>query len=94
MIRAVALVLSLAPVAAFAQASGAQQPGSPMMMHGQPMMMHMDHSGQVASAAPRDPGQAAFAAIQEIVEILSADPRDRLGKGQHRRVAPASRRHE
>ena len=39
-----------------------------------------DHHGKAApppaaSSAPTQPGQAAFAAIQEIVQILEADPR-------------------
>ena len=40
---------------------------------------HHDHAGHMAEpatqAAPREPGQSAFAAIQEIVAILEADPR-------------------
>ena len=42
-----------------------------VMMHGQPM----DHRARGASAAPTEPGQSAFAAIQEIVGILNADPK-------------------
>jgi hypothetical protein len=42
------------------------------------MSMPMDHSkmmqGGRASSVPTQPGQDAFAAIQEIVEILEADP--------------------
>ena len=38
-----------------------------------------DHAGHmappVAVAPPKEPGQSAFAAIQEIVEILEADPK-------------------
>ena len=38
-----------------------------------------NHAGHmappVATAAPKEPGQSAFAAIQEIVEILEADPK-------------------
>ena len=35
----------------------------------------MAGSGSAAASAPTQPGQAAFAAIQEIVQILEADPR-------------------
>ena len=38
-----------------------------------------DHAGHMpppaATASPKEPGQSAFAAIQEIVEILEADPK-------------------
>ena len=38
-----------------------------------------DHAGHMAppaaTAAPKEPGQSAFAAIQEIVELLEADPK-------------------
>ena len=48
----------------------AQQPG---------VSMPMDHSkmmhGANVSSVPKEPGQDAFAAIQEIVEILEADPK-------------------
>lgn len=45
-----------------------------------PGMMHDAHGGrgmavEAPAARPTEPGQAAFAAIQEIVSILSADPR-------------------
>lgn len=49
-----------------------------MMMQGQPMMkdqpmtMGMSHGG---ATMPTQPGQGAFAAIQEIVDILAADPK-------------------
>ena len=35
---------------------------------------HMDHSAMMGAMAPRETGQAAFAAIQEIVELLVSDP--------------------
>ena len=39
---------------------------------------HHDHGGHMAKAtaqpAPKEPGQSAFAAIQEVVAILEADP--------------------
>ena len=37
-------------------------------------VVHADHMKQSATAQPKQPGQGAFAAIQEIVEILEADP--------------------
>ena len=41
-----------------------------------PAMQHQDHAamGQEQAAVPHEGGQAAFAAIQEIVAILAADP--------------------
>lgn len=45
--------------------------GSMPMQHG---AMH-DQPAALGSAVPNQPGQAAFAAIQEIVQILEADPR-------------------
>ncbi|MCJ9428165.1 hypothetical protein [Kordiimonas marina] len=53
-------------------AASAQQPAShpaAMMHHGESGMMDMP-----TSAEPKETGQAAFAAIQEIVSILNADP--------------------
>jgi hypothetical protein len=47
-------------------------------------MEHMDHGMMHQSfprgAAPVEPGQAAFAAIQEIVALLEADPETEWGK--------------
>jgi hypothetical protein len=37
-------------------------------------MTHGAHAGTRPATAPVQPGQAAFAAIQEVVEILEADP--------------------
>jgi hypothetical protein len=64
-LAAFALAASLVPAAAFAQQSQNSQ-----TMHHQ--MMHRLPKGQ---AAPMQPGQDAFAAIQEIVAILEADPK-------------------
>jgi hypothetical protein len=36
-----------------------------------------------ATAMPKEAGQSAFAAIQEIVQILEADPKSGLGKSRH-----------
>ena len=79
MIRAIAFIAGLAPAVAFAQSSG--MVGSGDEAHGMTMpnvMMHgqsTDHRAPGASAAPNEPGQSAFAAIQEIVGILNADPK-------------------
>lgn len=81
MIRVIAFISGLAPAVALAQSGGMVVSGGEahgmtmgdhmMMMHGQPM----DHGARGASAAPTEPGQGAFGAIQEIVAILNADPR-------------------
>src|SRR5271169_5032421 len=74
MIRTLAFVACLAPAAALAQSNfehPAGMGGAHQMMHGQHMMMHGQRDG---APAPAQPGQGAFAAIQEIVEILEADP--------------------
>ena len=86
MIRAFALIACLIPATAFAQSSS--EPPADMgaghhMMHGQHMMspgQRMQHEQmmqgqQLAGAVATQPGQGAFAAIQEIVEILAADPK-------------------
>ncbi len=58
-------VLLILPLAAHAQQGG----------HGQGAGMTHEMSGAMAPASrPHEPGQAAFAAIQEIVTILVADP--------------------
>jgi len=71
--------LLLSPAAVLAQ------PGDPDHHQHQPMSqnkmpmghMPMDHARMMAgnASAPTQPGQAAFAAIQEIVQILETDPR-------------------
>jgi hypothetical protein len=67
MIRALALAACLIPNLACAQQ--AQTGGMDHKMHMQMM------GGQAAGATvPGEPGQGAFAAIQEIVAILEADP--------------------
>ncbi len=69
----ISIVCFLCATTVFAQTHNhgqAQQPG---------MTAPMDHSqmmlGGKSSSMPKQPGQAAFAAIQEIVEILEADPK-------------------
>ncbi len=75
-----ALACSLFPTLLFAQ----QSMPNPMMHHGQ--MHQMQHTGsgnhhsqigtnQAVSGTPKEAGQSAFAAIQEIVVILRADPK-------------------
>ena len=86
MIRAFALFACLIPATAFAQSN--PEPRSGMgaghhMMHEQHMMspgQRMQHEQmmggqQLGGAVATQPGQGAFAAIQEIVEILAADPK-------------------
>jgi hypothetical protein len=85
--RLAAFALLLLPTAALAQqpapphAHTMAQGGMPMdhmrmMDHARMMQGHMDGAQPShAGAAPTEPGQAAFAAIQEIVQILEADPR-------------------
>jgi hypothetical protein len=72
MIRALALVAFLAPAAALAQSAPdhAGMHGAVSMNHEQMMRGHRSEAG-----SPTQPGQSAFAAIQEIVGILDADPK-------------------
>jgi len=65
-IRVLTLALSLAPAAAIAQSD---------MMHEHHMMMMGQHMAPPSHSAPAQAGQAAFAAIQEVVDILEADPK-------------------
>ncbi|WP_128953425.1 hypothetical protein [Bradyrhizobium guangzhouense] len=62
---------------------GESMPGKPMPMDHTQMMNHMQmmHGGSINETdarkdtrAPTEPGQSAFAAIQEIVQILEDDP--------------------
>ena len=85
MIRALALIACLIPAAAFAQSNS--EPPADMgaahgLMHGQHMMtqgqhmmsgQHMMHGLPPGCAVATQAGQGAFAAIQEVVEILAAD---------------------
>src|SRR5665213_2414926 len=49
---------------------------SPVPGHDPTMMHQMMHGGAAkATTLPTQPGQSAFAAIQEIVAILEADPK-------------------
>jgi hypothetical protein len=66
MIRVLALMLSLAPAAALAQSD---------MMHEHHMMMMGSRVAPAVHGATAQAGQAAFAAIQEVVERLAADPK-------------------
>ena len=71
MIRALALVASLVPAAALAQSHA----GHSHAGHASPPAQQMGHQHGAQAAAPVQAGQGAFAAIQEIVEILEADPK-------------------
>jgi len=74
LIRSLALVACLIPAASFAQSNPDHQSGGgadhQMMQHHQMM-----HEQGAAGNVPTQPGQGAFAAIQEIVGILEADPK-------------------
>lgn len=73
MIRIVALLVCLLPLPAFAQSAPDPSPQTNpahQMMHMQHMMTAQPASGLM----PTQPGQSAFAAIQEIVALLEADP--------------------
>jgi P2-related tail formation protein len=63
--RAILILALLLPAFASAQMMQGDHPGGTMMMA---------PAGQPAAGVPTQPGQGAFAAIQEIVEILQADP--------------------
>jgi len=81
-IRALVLASALAPVAVLAQSAAPDatahgQTQTPMpMMHGEAHAHMGDMMGGMgaASARPSQAGQGAFAAIQEIVATLMADP--------------------
>ena len=78
MIRALALLACLIPGVALAQMATQPPDMDAMhhMMHGQHMMQgqHILPAKPAAGGAATEPGQSAFAAIQEVVEILEADP--------------------
>jgi len=83
MTRVLALVACLMPAVAFAQVAPDRHPGADAAVNGQETMTHaqMTHgphtmqSRSAFAAVPNEPGQSAFAAIQEIVAILMADPK-------------------
>jgi hypothetical protein len=69
-LRFAILLALIFPAYAFAQAAGGPQMGGHHDMDGQHAMSRHHPVASVAA----EPGQAAFAAIQEIVGILEADP--------------------
>ncbi len=74
MIRILVLIGLLAPPAALAQTSGPDQ--SSHRQHMQMMMTGKDEApAQKQSSGPTEVGEGAFAAIQEIVTLLNADPK-------------------
>ncbi len=82
MIRLLAFLALLAPGVALAQTAGGCPPGAATPSHCMHQSMnghHMTHGSRAATvgspAMPIQPGQSAFAAIQEIVGILEADPK-------------------
>ena len=72
-LRLLALIALLLPAPALAQSSHGYPdgPSNMPMNHG---AMHATSGGTISAVATQ-PGQAAFAAIQEIVQMLEADPR-------------------
>jgi hypothetical protein len=77
MIRAIALIACLTPAIALAQSPHDHTVGkNPSgMMHQQMMQGHQMGMHDSQGAAPTQAGQSAFAAVQEIVGILEADPK-------------------
>ncbi len=77
---ALALVMAVAGTAADAQGNQPPAPAAPpaappAMRPMEAIPMHHRMAGLMAHAAgPTEPGQAAFGAIEEIVEMLQADP--------------------
>lgn len=69
MIRSI-LAAAILCIPVTAQAQQAHQMHSPSMSHGAASMVE----GAARAVRPKEPGQSAFAAIQEIVSILDADP--------------------
>jgi hypothetical protein len=78
MFRALALTAFIFPAVALAQSGhdhdGGSAPARPMN-HEQMMRGQMMHEHQNGTSSAIQPGQGAFAAIQEIVVILEADPK-------------------
>jgi hypothetical protein len=73
MIRALSLVVYLIPTVALAQSAHHPQMGGGAMPPMQHQQMMREHAGPTST--PTQSGQSAFAAVQEIVEILEADPK-------------------
>ncbi len=69
MLRALGLLVFLSPAVAFAQSASDAAPAATNHQ----MMDHSKMHGQMMGQMLTEPGQSAFAAIQEIVEVLSAD---------------------
>ena len=76
-LRTAVLALAIAATATGASAQSNPPPGlgpmGSMPMH-HPMGGMMMHGPGMQSGMPTEPGQAAFGAIQEIVQMLQADP--------------------
>ncbi|MBV1701946.1 MAG: hypothetical protein KGQ46_09020 [Hyphomicrobiales bacterium] len=76
MIRTLTIIAALLPGVALAQTATPHptdmKGAHTMEMHGQMMNMGTSHTGM---AMPTQPGQGAFATIQEIVDMLAADPK-------------------
>jgi len=65
MLRVVLLLALVIPAQSFAQSAAGHHPGR----------AHVIPASRPDSLEPKEPGQAAFAAIQEIVGLLEANPR-------------------
>jgi len=70
MLRALAFLMFLSPLSVFAQTAS----DHPSAGTNHQMMDHAEMHGQMTGRVPMEPGQSAFAAIQEIVGLLEADP--------------------
>ena len=75
MFRTVAFLTFMVPAVAFAQSAA---DNSTMMSNG--VMDHSKMHAQMAGELPTETGQAAFAAIQEIVVLLENDPKTEWSK--------------
>ena len=75
MFRTVAFLTFMVPAVAFAQSAA---DNSTMMSNG--VMDHSKMHDQMAGELPTETGQAAFAAIQEIVVLLENDPKTEWSK--------------
>jgi hypothetical protein len=77
--RVIAVLLVLLPSVALGQSApqshSAGAAGAPSAMHHQTAAPTSMHHQMADGSVPTEPGQAAFAAIQEIVGILEADPK-------------------
>lgn len=74
MLRALILLLGLLPAVALAQGGHEHMGEGPSRMDHREMMRRATPTHDATAGTPTQPGQGAFAAIQEIVAMLEADP--------------------